>query len=111
MSLCDMCRNQDKNKSGSCKFELAGCVLSFRDDGQEIYECTRFEEKESTKSLVGKVSICGKRLGVITERMGLSWIGVGFDGKKWASRDPEIIADSIDDYHRRLGLLDEYENK
>ena len=64
------------------------------------------ESKEPTNNnehLVGKVAICSKgRIGVITGRAtlpwGESWVGVGFDGKQWASRSPSVIADNVNDY-------------
>ena len=49
--------------------------------------------------LVGRVGVCSKgRLGHIEGQKelewGLSWVGFGFDGEEWASRDPRILSES-----------------
>ena len=64
------------------------------------------------EDLIGKIAICGNDIiGIITGRKtldhGESWIGERLDdGGPWASRNPEIIADSIEEYNNQL--LDDF---
>lgn len=52
----------------------------------------------------GKVAKCkAGKIGVISAKRtffpeGLVYIGVALDGSRWQSKDPEIIADNIDEY-------------
>lgn len=58
------------------------------------------------EDLIGKVGICSHgRIGVITDFQvlpwGDSWVGVGIDGKEWSSRNPIIIANSVEEYIKK----------
>jgi hypothetical protein len=54
--------------------------------------------------LIGKVAECGQKIiGVISYTRNMSdgtviYHGVSFDGKKWQSKMPRIIANSINEY-------------
>lgn len=55
------------------------------------------------EDLIGRVGICSHgRIGIITGRAvlpwGDSWVGIGIDGKDWASRNPIVIAKSVEEY-------------
>lgn len=54
---------------------------------------------EKEESLVGRWAVCSQgRVGKIEDRKvlewGPSWVGVGLDGRPWASRQPMVIAES-----------------
>lgn len=62
------------------------------------------------ENMIGKVGICSHgRIGVITGRevlpWGDSWVGIGIDGKEWASRHPIIVANSIEDYMQKYKCI------
>jgi hypothetical protein len=56
---------------------------------------------------IGCVAICHKqRVAVVTRRTtrrvangkgGVTWHGIGFDGKPWQSQDPAWIADNVEE--------------
>ena len=50
--------------------------------------------------MFGKVARCKTgKLGVIWAVRQGTYIGIGFDGTPWESKEPEIIADSILEYY------------
>ena len=62
---------------------------------------------------VGSVCVCQHgKLGVVTKeltRHETTWHGVSFDGGKWQSTKPTLIADTIGEYIN--DIIDEYEDE
>lgn len=65
------------------------------------------------ENLVGKVCVCALgRVGVVVEFKKITfsngdeaelWCGMGFDGKGlWASRDPVVLAETLQEYTGRI---------
>lgn len=70
---------------------------------------------EYHEDLVGKVCVCsvGRPAVVVGQKefdWGMSWIGLGLDGKgTWASTKPCVIAESAVEFHDKL--LDRFGGK
>jgi len=60
------------------------------------------------ENLIGKICVCSVgRVAIVTGqkkfKWGVSWVGIGFDGKgTWASTKPCVIAESGEEFHDKL---------
>lgn len=69
---------------------------------------SEIKEEIEKDELIGKVAMCDRGVvGVITGRKkldwGESWIGERIeDGGKWYSKNPAILADSLEEYNKQF---------
>lgn len=62
------------------------------------------------RDMIGKVALCQHGIaGIITEQRSIMYYGKTLGGKDWQSKNPTIIADSIDEFI--LNNIETYINK